>query len=79
MLGLFQIDEQGTGRGYSKREVVYCKSLKGIHPELPFQFFDRTVIYERPFFEGGDVVMFSVPFTDAFFISSRHKKFLRSE
>ena len=37
MLGLFQIDEQRSGRGHAKREALYAESLQRIHPELFFE------------------------------------------
>ena len=40
VLGLLQIDKEGTGRSNSERETVDCKTLEGIHPELPFEPFD---------------------------------------
>ena len=79
VLGLLQIDEQGTGRSHSERESVNGKTLQGIHPELPLEPLDRTFIDEGPLFEGRDIVLVAVAFPRAFLISAGNEKLLRSE
>ena len=79
MLCLFQIDEQGAGRCNSQREIIYSKSLEGIYLELTFEFLDRIVIDEGPFFECGNIIMVPIAFPDALFVTSRHEKLLRSK
>ena len=39
MLSLLQIYEQCSGRSDTEREVIDCKSLEGINPELSLEFF----------------------------------------
>ena len=52
MLGLLEIDEKCSGRCDTEREAVDRKSLERINPELSFEFFHRTFIYESPLLKG---------------------------
>ena len=79
MLGLFQIYKQGTCRSDSKREIVHCKALERINPELPLELFHGTFIDKGPLLKGRYIIMVAVFFLCILFVSSRNKKFFRSK
>ena len=54
---LFKVVDEGSGRAEGQGEVLHPEPLQGVYPKLAAELFRRGIIYERPFFQGGDIVV----------------------